>query len=146
VTRNLVLGLMVAALVLLAGGAALAATITCTGGECRGTAEDDKITGTGGNDQIFGLRGRDQITGDPFGSKAGNDELRGGGGNDFIVDTQTGLDLDTVFGGNGDDRISVREGGNIGIGADTVDCGPGTDTVFFDEGTDTVTNCEITNP
>src|SRR5215216_1864893 len=85
VTRNLVLGLMVAALVLLAGGAALAATINCTGGECRGTAEDDKITGTGGNDQIFGLRGRDQITGDPFGSKAGNDELRGGGGNDFIV-------------------------------------------------------------
>src|SRR5215203_2591785 len=49
--------LMVAAsmavMVLAFAGVALAAVITCTGGRCEGTNEDDVITGTDQRDRIF---------------------------------------------------------------------------------------------
>ena len=145
--RNLTLAVVaVAAAVLLAGaGTALAQFVQCNarlGGECRGTAEADRITGSIHPDQIFAGRGDDEIR-EPL-VDGDNDEIRGGGGNDDIRDFNPAVDVDTVFGGKGDDFINVREGLLSG-GADVVDCGPGNDTVFFDP-SDTVTNCEIKNP
>ena len=140
VKRNLIPALMVvAAVLLLAGGATLAATISCTGGLCEGTAQVDTITGSGGDDEILGRRGVDAIDG-----FAGSDTIRGAGGNDFIVDNRQFRDVDKVFGGKGDDTIDVREF-RPDDEPDVVDCGPGTDTIFVDP-TDTRLNCEILNP
>jgi len=137
--RNVILALVVMTALLLAGGAVLAKSITCTGGECLGTKGADTIAGSPGNDQIRGGAGRDVIDGN-----GGGDVIRGGGGNDTI--TAIGLDSqrDTIFGGKGDDQIGVEENNS----ADTVDCGPGQDTVVLEKGVDTVTNCEtkVSNP
>jgi Ca2+-binding RTX toxin-like protein len=139
----LMLGVLAAA-VLLTGGAVLARNIDCTGGLCTGTKKSDNLVGTAGDDEIVGRGGGDTLIGDPVNS-TGDDLLRGGGGNDTISDPFDGADVDTVFGGKGNDVINVREGASGGDDPDVVDCGPGTDTVVVDP-TDTRLNCEILNP
>ncbi len=60
---------MVIVLALVVGsGAALAATISCDGGVCEGTNDPDKLTGSASRDVMYG--------------RAGNDRLRGNGGDD----------------------------------------------------------------
>jgi hypothetical protein len=64
--RAILLLTLMPATVLLAGGVALAAVITCPtgpGGECRGTPQADEITGASGADTIYALAGNDSALG-----------------------------------------------------------------------------------
>jgi Ca2+-binding RTX toxin-like protein len=73
-------GLLVGVIVL--GGVALAAVISCPtgpGGECRGTQMADQITGTIGVDQIYALRGDDSVL-----ARGGADFVKGGSGADTM--------------------------------------------------------------
>ena len=72
------------------------------GGLLATTAYGAVITGTPGNDRLFALSLKDV---------AGPDDEDG----------------DTVRGGNGDDRIAVRDGEK-----DVVNCGPGVDKALLD--------------
>jgi hypothetical protein len=134
-------------LVLLAAGATLAFQIVCGEGSqlCRGSDNPDTITGSTDSDLILGEGGDDGIQADPAPSANADDEVRGGGGSDVIIDSLPAIDSDVIFGGSGNDTINVRE--NTG-GADTVNCGKGNqDRVFFDVDIDTVAaNCELLNP
>jgi Ca2+-binding RTX toxin-like protein len=73
---------------LLACGVALAANITCPGGPCVGTEQNDRITGSQVDDTIQALGGRDHVTGrmgdDFVDGDAGGDEITGGVGGDFL--------------------------------------------------------------
>jgi Ca2+-binding RTX toxin-like protein len=136
--RNLIIGtFVVAAALLLAGGAVLAKSITCAGGPCTGTKKADRIIGTDGADQIDGKAGDDGING-----RDGDDTITGGKGNDNINEGPVVFkddDKDTVFGGAGDDRINVFDRDAL----DFVDCGPGNDIVFADnEANQNLINCE----
>ena len=130
--RTTILALMVVmAALLLAGGAAYAKIIQCTGGKCVGTERLDLMRGTTGADEILGRGGNDQISGDKGDNDpAGDDVIRGGAGADVIVDDD-GLngDSDQLFGGKGNDTLNVLEDD---ITVDFVDCGPGFDLVFAD--------------
>jgi hypothetical protein len=53
-------------------GVAWAANITCTGGPCAGTEENDRITGSLLDDDIQALGGRDEVTARP-----GDDKVDG---------------------------------------------------------------------
>lgn len=84
-------------------------------GVCTGTEGDDKIDGSRRSDLIEGLGGNDTIT-----------EARG------IKYHGRGLlkgpdDRDVVFGGEGNDIISVYDSDNL----DMVDCGPGDEDFVF---------------
>ena len=136
---NVIHALLTATL-LLTGGVVLAKNIDCTGGPCVGTKKADTFRGSGVADQITGRGGNDLID-----SGEGDDEVRGGGGADVITDNVPVPDVDTIFGGKGNDSIDVREGAAFNDNPDFVDCGPGIDTVFFDAN-DTRLNCEILNP
>ena len=137
--RNLILALVVVT-ALLAGGTALAKDIVCKGGPCVGTNRADSISvSSSGPDQIVGRRGDDKIS-----PGTGDDEVRGGGGADIIRDNTNDGDVDTIFGGKGNDFIDVREF-RPNDEPDVVDCGPGEDTVFADP-SDELTSCEIVNP
>ena len=71
----LLLSTMVVAL-LLAGGMALAANITCPGGgPCTGTEQNDRITGSLLEDDIQALGGRDVVS-----ARSGDDDVDGGRG------------------------------------------------------------------
>jgi len=138
--RKTIVALAVVPMVLLlAAGVVLAKSIDCTGGPCVGTKKADTFRGSGGADQIFGRGGSDSID-----SGEGDDEVRGGGGNDTLIDNLPVRDVDTIFGGKGNDSIDVREF-RPDDEPDFVDCGPGIDTVFVDP-TDIRLNCEILNP
>lgn len=98
---------------------------------------------------VFGGYGDDIIIGnehDNIVSSQGTDTVYGGGGYDFIQGVDWTYNA-TIFGGEGDDVIDVRDAvfPHDG-GIDTVDCGPGdADKVRYDAN-DTVENCEILNP
>jgi Ca2+-binding RTX toxin-like protein len=145
-----------ALMVLVVGGVALAATITCqVGVQCVGTGKNDLITGTDslasgdtidaragddivngkdGSDIIRGRSGDDELHGDGVGSTANdrNDSLRGEGG------------ADKLWGDDGDDNFSGGSGPDI-IHADFADTtsttgfevsvgGRGNDQIFTDDG------------
>ena len=129
-----------------------------------GRQGDDVLDGGAGNDTIAGGTGDDTVTG-----ADGSDVVRGQEGND-LIDTSGGTaplpdvdypglygadadplnDLDTVFGGAGDDtirtgddadEISGGEGNDsidAGIDSDLVNAGVGEDTVVGSEGRDTI--------
>ena len=138
---------LAAVLVIAAAGVAIAFQINCGEGSqlCRGSDDPDLIQGSTDSDLILGEGGNDNIQGDPQPSANADDEIRGGSGDDTIIDPLSATDSDVIFGGSGNDTINVRE--NTG-GADTVNCGKGNkDKVTFDVGIDTVAaNCEILNP
>jgi Ca2+-binding RTX toxin-like protein len=126
--RAVILLTVVGAVLVLAGGVALAATIQCDGGTCRGTNKGDTIHGTGGFDRIYGRDGQDEIYG-----KTGGDELYGGDLGDRI---DGGYGWDEIRGGGGRDWIDAHNGNDhvdVADGRlDSVSCGIGTDTVVVD--------------
>jgi Ca2+-binding RTX toxin-like protein len=76
-------------LLVASAGVALAANITCLGGPCVGTEQNDRITGSQVDDEIHALGGRDEVTArgadDPVEGGAGRDDIAGGAGGDFLV-------------------------------------------------------------
>jgi Ca2+-binding RTX toxin-like protein len=143
-----------AAAVLLAGGVALAESLTCNGfPPCYGTPEGDTITATpeadtiyafggndlvsaaGGNDTVYGSSGNDELRGE-----GGNDTAYGGGGHDTInaeINDTLGS-TDRSYSGGGNDLIFADDG-NV----DIINCGKGTaDQVVYDQALDTVKACE----
>jgi Ca2+-binding RTX toxin-like protein len=115
--------------------------------EITGTPAADDLKGTNGDDVVRGLGGNDAIDG-----RKGHDVLAGGAGDDSITDWLgiagqtddgavdtfrggTGNDIlyvghgDTVFAGEGDDRVN---GYYLGEG-DIVHCGGGKDVLVVNE-------------
>ena len=167
---TLVLAAMATAL-LLAGGAALAASLTGTNGNdtINGTEVADTINGGLGNDTLSGLAGDDSVLGGDGADKVfagdaahnrlvGNDLVAGQDGPDTVVG---GVGTDDLRGGNGADTIvdgpwddsstdtvyGGPENDNInsaGIPAhrDVIYCGTGTDTVEADAADAVSADCE----
>ncbi len=166
---------LAATLVLLAaaGSVARAATISCPNpspqepGYCYGTGEADTISGTAegdnidgrggadvlhgraGDDLLLGGFGRDTLRGgrgaDELGGREGRDTEHGGPGSDTKVTPSSGDGNDRVFGGRGDDWLSVysdRAEHDPAKDVDLLDCGPGHDVGIINRGVDTVRNCE----
>ena len=108
--RLAVLAIVGSVLLVAFAGVAWAANITCLGGPCTGTEENDRITGSQLDDEIEALGGRDHVTGrmgdDVVDGDAGADEITGGVGGDYL-----GGDLgpDEIGGGpgtpDGDPRV-----------------------------------------
>ena len=92
-----------AAALMVSGGVALAATITCkSDGKCFGTENADILNGTGGNNYMYGLGGGDTLKG-----RDGHDELYGQGGGDKLFG---GPDIDFLIGGPGNDELHGGDG------------------------------------
>lgn len=126
---------------------------------------DDLVYGGAGNDLIFGGPGNDTLHGDAgndilFGGN-GRDEVYGGEGNDLIDTSGGGIlplpdigypgvypadsaptnDLDTVYGGAGDDTIRTGDDVDLiygGSGNDNIDGGIDNDSIYGGAGNDTV--------
>ena len=115
--------------VLALGGAALAATKTCSENPCVGTDGPDRLKGTAQKNEIRGLAGPDYIAGkqhadDLYGNR-GQDEVRAGNGRDRVFG---GRGEDRLYGGGGNDTMNARDGYR-----DDVNCGLGTDTAYVDK-------------
>ncbi len=146
--RTTYLLVVMVAATFLAAGTALAQTVRCHGGECRGTETAERIFGSavrdvvyarGGNDEVFGRGGDDVLKGD-----LGIDAVNGHSGNDRV---KGGPGEDTVLGGPGDDVVRGGSHSQPNDAAhDTLDCGEGVDVVYYTPGVDTIINCEIPNP
>jgi Ca2+-binding RTX toxin-like protein len=149
VRRSVLLLAAVAVALTLASGVALARTIDCDGGKCRGTNNKDTMYGSPRHDTMYGLRGADLMRGngsaDSVNGDGGRDRLSGGRGNDTVnggddddvVAGNTGTD--TLNAGNGDDRVEAADGRR-----DYISCGNGShDLVIFDAGKDRFRECEI---
>ena len=112
--------------VLVLGGAALAATKTCSNNPCFGTNGPDRLIGTDAKNEIRGFRGPDYIAGKPhadglYGNR-GRDEVRAGNGRDLVFG---GRGEDDLYGGGGNDTMNARDAYK-----DNVNCGLGTDTAY----------------
>jgi Ca2+-binding RTX toxin-like protein len=109
--RTVVLVAVMAAVLVMASGVALAVNKIGTNGPdtLRGTNGNDILIGKSGNDQLYALGGRDNLLGGP-----GKDIVLGGtfarvfGGDKNLVG---GRGNDVVFGGLGSDKV-VGEAGN----------------------------------
>jgi Ca2+-binding RTX toxin-like protein len=112
----------IAAMALLAGGLAYAATKVCDTPTCKGSDNRDNLTGTQISNTIYGYQRADTIT-------------------DIV-----GPDRDVIYAGRGNDVVNVKEGTTNPNDADHVRCSAGYDTVYYDAGTDTVIDCELENP
>ncbi|QIN84219.1 hypothetical protein GBA63_17335 [Rubrobacter tropicus] len=116
---------MVAALLVMTAGVALAANF-------RGTDGPNTIIGTKNADRIDAL--------------AGDDNLFGGGGNDRLIanrgddDVYAGVGADTVNAGRGDDYIEVQGDDR----RDVVRCGSGRDVVKANPQDALAGDCEVT--
>ena len=114
--------------VLVAGGVALAATITGTDRSetLIGTAYADSIEARGGADVVRGLGGPDRLFGN-----LGSDRVVGGNGEDRLD------------GGRGNDRLFSEDiFSQSGAYRDVVDCGPGEDFASVDFRDVVRENCE----
>lgn len=137
--RGTITILVVAALVALVPGLAMADNVRCLANAdlCRGTNQSDTIRGSGDEDVIRALGvPRDVVNGN-----GGSDEIFGAGGRDFVNDTAGG-DQDEVEGGLGDDVMDVHDNDETiedpeepGVFVDDeVVCGAGRDRVTSDPG------------
>ena len=138
-------GLVVLAMVILAGGAATAFAATVSGdGTLIGTTGNDTITAGNGNDTVFGLGGSDTIT-----AGNGNDVIDANGhclAGVTAGDYPNGLpngeycehgqipsnNADLITAGKGNDTIYAGGGPNAidaGCGNDTIDGGPVADAI-----------------
>ena len=135
--KTLLLLTTMALALLVAGGVALAATITCqVGVVCNGTVDADTITGTNSNNTINGLEGNDTIK-----ARDGIDMIDGGPNND-TMNGGPANDTYKFFPNWGIDRISADSGG-----VDTVTFpGPRSFGVFVDLTGDGANTCEILAP
>src|SRR4051812_23365550 len=104
-------------------------TATREGDTITGTTGDDSIVGSNGQDLIFGGQGNDTVTGAGTGFGLDLDTLRGGAGNDRIIDPGA-----LIFGDNGNDTISGGPSEDTAI----LEGGPGDDLIdgrlSFDSG------------
>jgi Ca2+-binding RTX toxin-like protein len=110
-------------------------TYTGTGGDDTASGEFALMYGLGGDDSLTSLwdgqvyldggNGHDILDTDAWG------QLYGGEGNDWIGGGDT-LNVDTIFGGSGDDAVFGDSG------ADFIDGGDGRDALSGDEGNDTL--------
>ncbi|WP_068309682.1 Hint domain-containing protein [Aliiruegeria sabulilitoris] len=123
-------------------------------------AGDDVLDGGVGDDEIHGGGGNDTITGGD-----GSDTVYGDDGDDVIDTSSTGIplpdlgfgpygpvpeipadgdptdDMDTVYGGAGNDTITTGDDADYidgGEGDDTIDGGLDADTIFGGDGADTI--------
>ena len=149
--RATLLTMMVALVLALTAGVAVAKTIKGTNGSdtLRGTNAADTITGRGGADEIYGRGGADTLKGNDAADRVygmdGNDTLIGGFGNDPALrggagnDDITGsLGSDRLLGDTGDDTLNT-----VGdTKQDFVNCGEDADGMDVDtanvNGQDTV--------
>jgi hypothetical protein len=153
--------LAVAVVVLLAlTGVAVAAIIGTAGSDTlTGTPGDDALYGLAGNDRLNGLQGNDDLDGGP-----GADDIRGGPGDDAVsyggtsapvtvtLDDQANdgaagegdnvhTDVEDIYGGAGDDRLTGDAAGNTidgGAGNDTIVGGKGFDFLYGGPGDDVI--------
>lgn len=129
-----------AAALLMAGGVALAQSISCSAKDaCYGTSKADTMTGPnssdlylyggGGADSIYGKGGSDHIDGGE-----GKDLIRGGDGRDYLAggrgNYSSDVSSDYVYGGSGQDLIW---GGHAESGTDHIYGGKGDDTIKADK-------------
>ncbi len=123
-----------------------------------GTAAAESFYGRAGNDTLSGAGGDDEFDGGPgadsFSGNEGSDAVSYSGGTpvDVTIDgvandgaagegDNVGLDVEDLFGGNGDDRLTGSPSANTldgGIGADRLTGGPGPDALFGGEGDDVI--------
>jgi len=152
VRRSVLLLAVVAVVLVLASGVALARTINCDGGRCLGTNNNDTMYGSSHRDTMYGLRGADLMRGngraDSVNGDGGRDRLSGGRGDDTVNggdadDVVAGNSgNDTLNAGNGDDRVEA-----VDEMSDGITCGNGNnDVAVFDAGLDNVRECEIRHP
>jgi Ca2+-binding RTX toxin-like protein len=134
-----------------------------------GDAGDDTLNGDAGNDLLYGGPGDDSLRGgdgdDTLYGGNGNDVAYGGDGNDVIdtsggganplpdqgypglypSDTDPTNDLDTVYGGEGDDTIRTGDDADViygGFGNDVIDGGFDNDTIEGNQGNDVIVGGE----
>jgi Ca2+-binding RTX toxin-like protein len=141
--------LLTAVAVVVGGGVALAATISCDGGDCFGTNRSDSIFGTNGHDAVFAKRGADFVSGresgDNLDGQDGKDHVLGGLGDDWV---KGGRHDDTVKGDEGNDRITGGPGHNViraGDGMrDLIVCADNSrNRIFYDPHLDRFRNCRF---
>jgi Ca2+-binding RTX toxin-like protein len=110
--RAALLIISVAATLVVAGGVALAATISCkVGTSCVGTDRADTMTGTNQADSMKGRGGGDTMYG-----RDGGDDINGGDGIDEI---NAGLGDDELYGGPNPNTLSPEEKLSGGAGDDS---------------------------
>ena len=150
--RSVLLVAAVAVALTLASGVALARTIDCDGGKCRGTNNKDTMYGSPRHDAMYGFRGADLMRGngradfvngdggrDRLSGGKGNDEVNGGDADDVVAGNSG---FDAMNGGNGDDRMEAVDGME-----DNISCGNGRhDIAVFDAGLDHLRECEDRRP
>ncbi|WP_081847031.1 Hint domain-containing protein [Thioclava indica] len=132
-----------------------------------GGSGNDLLNGDSGNDTLIGESGNDTLNGgagnDSLIGGNGNDLAEGGDGNDYIntsgsdgqpdlafpggwsADPNPNNDLDTVYGGAGNDTIITGDDADYvdgGTGNDVIDSGIDADTVFGGDGNDVITSGE----
>jgi Ca2+-binding RTX toxin-like protein len=137
--RTIVLLAIMALTLLVASGAALAATKIGGPGPntLRGTNGADNLLGNSGNDTIYGLGGRDNLLGGPGkdivsggnvgGPRGGDKNVVGGPGNDLVVG---GLDSDNVVGNEGNDLLLDGDNAEVSV--------PRKDRLFGGDGNDVI--------
>lgn len=134
-----------------------------------GGAGNDILVGAGGHDTLLGQTGDDILVGqtgnDSIIGGDGNDSVRGGTGDDVIdtsgggaaplpdqdypglypADTDPANDLDTVYGGTGNDSITTGDDADFvsgGWGNDRLDGGFDNDTLDGNQGNDSIIGAE----
>ncbi len=123
-------------------------TIDADGGDdsVDGGVGNDVINGGAGQDTLIGGNGNDNVSGDD------GDDLITTGGTDtplpdrgypglYPADANPNNDLDTVYGGAGNDTISTGDDRDLvygGTGDDNIDGGIDDDTLWGDAGNDTI--------
>ena len=112
--------MMVCLMVVLAAGAALAASPLITG-----TNGDDRIKGTSSVEEISGLKGDDEIV-----DGLGADAVYGNAGVDNLIGYGGDTSVDHFYGGAGGDIIQSRD---LPAVKDYVGCGTGVDRVYADK-------------
>ena len=129
---------------------------------------DDSLVGSVGNDSLYGQDGNDTLIGgndgDLLDGGNGNDLAQGGASGDVITtsgsdaplpdidypglwsaDANLNNDLDTVYGGAGDDTISTGDDADYidgGTGNDVIDGGIDADTILGNQGNDVIVGAE----
>jgi Ca2+-binding RTX toxin-like protein len=137
--RSVLLVVAMAMALLMVSGVAIARTVYCDGGKCRGTNNRDTMYGTGGRDIINSLEGADLARGnggaDTLNGDGGRDRLSGGNGNDGVFGSDDddlvagNRGFDVLNGGNGNDHIKAVDGMT-----DRITCGNGRhDIAVFDK-------------
>jgi hypothetical protein len=139
--RVVILLAVIAVVVAVGGGTALAKTIRCDGGNCFGTNRADSIFGTNRHDAIFARNGGD------LNGQDGNDRVFGGLGDDWV---KGGRHADTVKGDLGNDRLTGGSGHNViraGDGMrDLIICGANSrNFIYYDPHLDRFRNCDFVN-